>query len=75
MNRQLRKRLNCSEWASMRSKGAYHFLNQTNELHQPAPQLSHLLVHLRHMLLVDLSQGFERMTSVLWRGGDKQVPV
>lgn len=44
---------------------AHHFLHQADELHEASPQPGHLLLHLAHVLLVDLHQRLERVAAVL----------
>lgn len=43
----------------------HHFLHQTDKLHEAAAELGHLLLHLGHMLLIDLHQRFEGVAAVL----------
>lgn len=41
-----------------------HFLHQTDELHEAAAQLGNLLLHLGHMLLINLHQGLKGVAAV-----------
>lgn len=43
----------------------HHFLHQTDELHEAAAELGNLLLHLGHVLLVDLHQRLEGVATVL----------
>lgn len=47
------------------ARSTHHFLHQTDELHQASTQLGDLLLHFVHVLLVNLHQRLERMSSML----------
>lgn len=47
------------------ARSSHHFLHQTDELHQAPTQLGDLLLHFGHMLLIDLHQRLERVSSML----------
>lgn len=43
----------------------HHFLHQTDKLHEAAAELADFLLHFGHMLLVDLHQRLEGVTTML----------
>lgn len=47
------------------ARSSHHFLHQTDELHQTSTQLGDLLLHFGHVLLIDLHQRLERVSSML----------
>lgn len=45
----------------------HHFLHQTDQFHEPSPQLCHFFIHFCDMLLVDLCQWFKSVSSMLFK--------